>query len=1219
MLSLNFFKIMLPKSIKQRVCLFILLFLVSLFIAGELLVAYSVSIWDRTRVENTISDSLHRQVHLGKINWRMGFRGLAFDTEEISVQNKDDTPFFHCGKATILFGIFPLLHGKLRIKHLDLQEPQAWAERLNKTEWNFSDFPQADVFSKFADCKITDGTLHLIDKRPKANVHYANTEIKHIQFQVHRPIGKYFWPFTLSAEIEQPEGLCKVALKGSGNGTLNEWRSCHYSFELAAQNLAPMRLVDFFDSIPETEGVVDINIKGSATPSSEFKGITSITTNRLGITPHKLASWKISNTSTRAEIICNKKQITWKGLSLKVGESELKSDGQLNDWLSVSPTYEAKVDSRIEELANILKNIEIDWVVQRLGSLPKDLALYGKIDLCGSTMTNSAKQQFTTQIILHDAQIKLNEKNVIASALNGSMKFDQDGLNIEQFKGSLSGGGIGTIDEGNFQLDGYISPAVNAPVNLNLSAHNLDLSNAKTFSQSVGPKNKLFTTWLVAGKIKDIKLHLFGTQQKPQITLYLVPEDLLYRPVDSSNPIHLSGGVIKYENDILSLENVNIVGNPTRFAVSAKILHCTTQPQIENIKVSNAVLDLKEISTCLLSAKNPDIMRQSFKKLLDSYGVSAVQGKLTGNLSGKNTNGTLNWDGDGALQAVQFKRARQSILLASGSFSTNPMHDMGLREINCSINKSVFTINGRLLNFNNFETLHPRIRINGQLYYEDIAPFFSAPISLLSSNKPISVKAFISDRSGATSIEFSAGLDGDTTASVAAGGITYNKPPGQPINMNGVITAQGPNLNIGTSQITIGQLPFQTAGTITDFMGDTPNIDMKAWIHDPIPIQTILSVARTAQSTDGLGDITGTLRGGMHILGPANALTMRAGCRILAAGLPKWNVKNINSHLRMAPVQVNGNKNVQNPVISLQLDTVNFDSLLIKDITGSISYISQEPQGVIKVENLKGSLAGGIFTASSEMELSPQYPFNIVIQINGLDANVLTQQFDGRKNELTGKVDMDLTLAGNANSSQALINTLSGSGHFHAVNGWIDKLSELQIKLEEANIIDSGVLGFRLSNLWSTSNPQENGEFLSTSGQFEINNGIVQLNNIVFDGEEMKLQAAGTLDLTNKRILLHASGDIPRVSTEGSLAKVTSFMSIAALTNFVSKATHIDATMPVIGGFSHNPIHPFAFTVDGSLNEPNTIGSSIAKSFHWLGNPPTAKLSSVQKPSAQSK
>ena len=95
-----------PKMSKQKAFLIFLFILVCLGIGTQMLTSYVFSTWNKTKVESTLCAALSRQVHLGNIDWHMSFRGLEFETSEISILSSDNTPFFRSGKTIILFGIF---------------------------------------------------------------------------------------------------------------------------------------------------------------------------------------------------------------------------------------------------------------------------------------------------------------------------------------------------------------------------------------------------------------------------------------------------------------------------------------------------------------------------------------------------------------------------------------------------------------------------------------------------------------------------------------------------------------------------------------------------------------------------------------------------------------------------------------------------------------------------------------------------------------------------------------------------------------------------------------------------------------------------------------------------------------------------------------------------------------------------------------------------------
>ena len=296
-------------------------------------------------------------------------------------------------------------------------------------------------------------------------------------------------------------------------------------------------------------------------------------------------------------------------------------------------------------------------------------------------------------------------------------------INDNKVDFSKLGGLLGT---GNFLVEGHIGLLANALSDLTLSAHNLDLSSGKILLQLLGLKNQLINDQLISGKIEDIKLHLIGSEQKYQLALSMTPDDIVFAPIDSTKSMHFTGGDIKYESEILTIANVSVKGAATQCKVSMKMSHCASQPVLEDINIDNATIDLREISACFTAVKNPPYLRRPFKKLLDTYDISDIQGNLTGNLLAKNLSNKAEVVVDCVLQAVRFKRSGQTISILNGSLSTDKNNELNLRGINCAINKSMLTINGHFSNFHGIQDLQPHLKLEGQVYCQDLSPFFAA-------------------------------------------------------------------------------------------------------------------------------------------------------------------------------------------------------------------------------------------------------------------------------------------------------------------------------------------------------------------------------------------------------------------------------------------------------------------------------------------------------------
>ena len=155
--------------------------------AIHLFLQYVASAWDHDRVEKILSADLHRQVRLGTIDWRVGWHGLNFISDRMSIDDEKTGPLLKVKKTQINFAIVPLLKGELLPKRIELVEPEFWAERLPENHWNFSDLTEKGEFYRLLHAKVTDGTLHLVDRRSQTASRYRQTEFELINFELDRP------------------------------------------------------------------------------------------------------------------------------------------------------------------------------------------------------------------------------------------------------------------------------------------------------------------------------------------------------------------------------------------------------------------------------------------------------------------------------------------------------------------------------------------------------------------------------------------------------------------------------------------------------------------------------------------------------------------------------------------------------------------------------------------------------------------------------------------------------------------------------------------------------------------------------------------------------------------------------------------------------------------------------------------------------------------------
>ena len=114
-----------------------------------------------------MSQALHRNVKLGRIQWHIGLKGLSVQTSRLLVAEHSGEPFLMAGNCEIGFSFWPLLLGRGEIHHFDLQNTLFMAVRTGEHSWNFSDLLVACPEVDFIDCHH--GHVFVIDCKPAAS------------------------------------------------------------------------------------------------------------------------------------------------------------------------------------------------------------------------------------------------------------------------------------------------------------------------------------------------------------------------------------------------------------------------------------------------------------------------------------------------------------------------------------------------------------------------------------------------------------------------------------------------------------------------------------------------------------------------------------------------------------------------------------------------------------------------------------------------------------------------------------------------------------------------------------------------------------------------------------------------------------------------------------------------------------------------------------------
>ena len=226
------------------------------------------------------------------------------------------------------------------------------------------------------------------------------------------------------------------------------------------------------------------------------------------------------------------------------------------------------------------------------------------------------------------------------------------------------------------------------------------------------------------------------------------------------------------------------------------------------------------------------------------------------------------------------------------------------------------------------------------------------------------------------------------------------------------------------------------------------------------------------------------------------------------------------------------------------------------------------------------------------------------------NASELSERLFGHPGELTGLVDFDSKIETEGLDYKDALANLSGGGLLTVHNGTVARFGTLQAKLTQANLLHQGLFGFNLNNLMQSMVPVRTGKFKDLTADFKIAKGILDIDHLKFNGDDMRLWGSGKANLPLNTIDLEIAGKIPRVSSSmlsGTFGEMSKAITIQRFMQTVTlhRLENLPS-VPVLGDIASDKPRTFSFRIISALDKPKAVVQSIEKSFHWLPVRPNA-------------
>lgn len=319
---------------------------------------YAMNDWTHERLERLMSINFHRQVKLGRATWSLGLNGLVLATDELRIADRvGKNPFITAGYTEIGVPLIPMLAGDFEPRSITFTNPTVNLVQISKRTWNFSDLPDVQSLKHVAYLDVKGGQVHIIDRANEPPAEWSPRVVQKANFHLERPFENRTWPFSLSFEVPHPKHNTTVLLTGIGNGKVSEWREHNHQFDLKATNLDLTDFRAFAPQVPPISGLLNIEVHGEGVPQKNFNVNAVVRAPVMTIDTPGLGALTFRNARTSGKFQGNENTMEWKDVVVELGKFSMRSNGQVVNWHSKNPSYDATVravTNDINQLAKIL-------------------------------------------------------------------------------------------------------------------------------------------------------------------------------------------------------------------------------------------------------------------------------------------------------------------------------------------------------------------------------------------------------------------------------------------------------------------------------------------------------------------------------------------------------------------------------------------------------------------------------------------------------------------------------------------------------------------------------------------------------------------------------------------------------------------------------------------------------------------------------------------------
>ncbi|MBY0546848.1 MAG: AsmA-like C-terminal region-containing protein [Candidatus Obscuribacterales bacterium] len=1000
------------------------------------------------------------------------------------------------------------------------------------------------------------------------------------------------------------KGKAKVALQLDGEDSVHQLSSTIKAEGIPIKDLLDLGVKEYASFLPELN------------PESPVSGEIVLAQGRLASTVPAVSVAKSSKNVSAAHSGSVKSEpadladlfsVEVRNLAVPFENTILRLSGRMN-----SGSSDGRVAFAISDLdAKGLKKLPKQSLDEQTLRMIRADKLTGKLDVSGNVQLSGAERKIAVQTSFKDVSLKGKGGAILLQGLSGSLAFDGKKLSLANLHGILPVKGATGSD---FAASGFLTPGADRKLSLQIEGKNIDVTRVRELAQEVGIASDAagFDLNRLEGKIQDLKLQVNGCAANPTVSFKISgPQLQLERDEPHGKHIfRLSSGTIEHDKGQTSIKDVVVSsGGGGKLTVSAQMRGSLQRSKIKSLWLQTDGVDLAEWRPVLGPSLLPPDMLSALPPGFRPVRNAPVLGHLFGDLKISESGDGFEADGVFGFQNAGTKVGARGVALEklTGIIAFTP-EEVILQELTGNYGKSNFAVDGKISDYRRKLSWHGQLK--GRFFPEELAAIIRATgtgIDLESTERDaVALRLSGVGNPSEYKLFFNGRAESHSGLKLAVGAVEVYQPQELPLSFDGGVNVkvESPfSVEMEKCVISAGEHDLKLQGTMKEVGGvNTADMKLTTMASMPFPLLAAMLYPGKFQHSSGESDLL------LSFFGPVDALHVNGSLKLSEVSIPIVGVANLNAKLELPNFALKPKPDDKVIPSKLTISSAQVCGFDVKD--GQAELVSDGER--ISLRDGEAKIAGGKIKASGFYEPDGA-KYGADLSIGKLAVAEFIDDYIKRDGKVSGQADLNLSLHGEA--GPGWMKELNGKGKFSVQSGTIQSVGKLQGKLHGANLLQQGLLGFNINNFVQAVFPNRTGTFREIDGELSIRSGVIDLAKVRYDGNDLRMRAAGAVNLPAGTVDIDVAGDIPRVATSlipGAVGEISREMTLQKLLGIVTLKQLEDLpSLPLLGDIASDHPRVFSFAVSAPLDKPEQITKSVEKTFKWLPPKPYASAHPV--------